>query len=64
MEGGLSHWDKQHLTNYLIKKKPHFVEVSPRTLTVKTLRHEGKLARARQGRRVAGTIGQNARIIL
>jgi hypothetical protein len=31
---------------------------------VKTLQHEGKRARARQGRRVAGTIGQNARIIL
>jgi hypothetical protein len=47
-----------------LQEKPHFVEVSPRTLTVKTLQHEGKRARARQGRRVAGTIGQNARIIL
>jgi hypothetical protein len=47
-----------------LQEKPHFVELSPQTITVKTRWHEGKLARARQGSRVAGTIGQNARIIL
>jgi hypothetical protein len=49
---------------FSFKEKPHFVELSPQTTTVKTRSHEGKLARARQGSRVAGTIGQNARIIL
>jgi hypothetical protein len=34
---------------HFLQEKPHFVELSPQTMTVKTHWHEGKLARARQG---------------